>query len=120
MCALCSPFKSKIFFYRLKRKNGTPPLSWSQRYEIAKGTANGLQFLHSKFNGPSRLVHGDIKPGNILMDLNMEPKIGDFGLAREIGVDQSKVLVSSISGTQFYLPHEYIADRQLNTKVCEI
>lgn len=44
-------------------------------------------------------------------------QIADFGLAREIGIDQSKVQVSSISGTQFYLPHEYIADRQLNTKV---
>ena len=53
--------------------------------------------MHSNVNGHAQLVHGDIKPGNILMDHNMQPKIADFGLAREIDADQSK------GGTYVYL-----------------
>jgi len=103
---------------RLKCKSGSMPLRWRTRYNIAVGTANGLQFIHSKKTASGiRLVHGDIKPGNILLDQNMVPKIADFGLAREMSVDQSKIQVSQISGTQFYLPFEYIRERQLKTKV---
>ena len=69
---------------RLQKKQGTPALSWSQRYTIAMGTANGIQFLHNHDHSGKQLVHGDIKSANILLDKNFEPKIGDFGLAREI------------------------------------
>jgi hypothetical protein len=36
---------------RLKKKEKSPALSWQQRYEIALGCANGLQFLHSTTKG---------------------------------------------------------------------
>jgi serine/threonine protein kinase len=45
-----------------------------------KGTARGLQFLH-EFS-PKKYVHGDLRPNNILLGLNFEPYISDFGLAR--------------------------------------
>lgn len=66
---------------RLSSKHNVKFLNWMQRHEIAKGTARGLQFLHTIGNKP--LIHGDIKSANILLDKNFEPKIGDFGLARE-------------------------------------
>ena len=55
-------------------------LSWLHRHQIATGIACGLQYLHTIGDRP--LIHGDIKTANILLDKNMEPKIGDFGLAR--------------------------------------
>ena len=72
---------------RLALKRGSWPLNWIQRQEIAKGTARGLQYLHTIHVRP--LIHGDIKSANILLDKNLEPKIGDFGLAREGSSDDS-------------------------------
>lgn len=57
---------------------------WEARLKIAKGVARGLSFLHEK-----KHVHGNLKPGNILLGLDMEPKIGDFGLERLVTGDTS-------------------------------
>ncbi|CAL9108221.1 unnamed protein product [Musa acuminata var. zebrina] len=54
------------------------PLSWDARLKIMKGVAKGLAFLH-EFS-PKKYVHGDIKPSNILLGVDMEPYISDFGL----------------------------------------
>ncbi|KAJ8548265.1 hypothetical protein K7X08_030734 [Anisodus acutangulus] len=56
------------------------PLSWSIRLKIMKGTAKGLVYLHEY--SPKKYVHGDLKPSNILLGHDMEPKISDFGLGR--------------------------------------
>ncbi|KAL2739532.1 pelle-like serine/threonine-protein kinase pik-1 isoform X1 [Vespula maculifrons] len=94
-------------------KHKSRPLSWLQRHEIAKGTARGLQYLHTI--GEKPLIHGDIKSANILLDKNLEPKIGDFGLAREGEKDSMKV--SRIHGTRPYLPDDFLYGRQLSTKI---
>ncbi|XP_031501082.1 receptor protein kinase-like protein ZAR1 [Nymphaea colorata] len=60
-------------------KNG-PPLLWEMRVGIAKGTAKGLAYLHEY--SPKKYVHGDLKPTNILLGINMEPYVSDFGLGR--------------------------------------
>ncbi|KAK9276168.1 hypothetical protein L1049_005699 [Liquidambar formosana] len=56
------------------------PLPWSDRLKIVKGVAKGMVYLH-EFS-PKKYVHGDLKPNNILLGLNMEPHISDFGLGR--------------------------------------
>ncbi|KAL7305194.1 hypothetical protein TKK_0002584 [Trichogramma kaykai] len=99
---------------RLRRKNDSTPLTWIQRREIAKGVARGLQYLHTLHSNP--LIHGDIKSANILLDKNMEPKIGDFGLAREGSSDDS-FKVSKVQGTRPYLPDDYIIGKNLSTKI---
>lgn len=52
---------------------------WSRRFSVALDIARGLQFLHSICDPP--VIHGDIKPSNILLDANLSARIADFGLA---------------------------------------
>uniref|UniRef100_A0A2H8TH86 non-specific serine/threonine protein kinase n=1 Tax=Melanaphis sacchari TaxID=742174 RepID=A0A2H8TH86_9HEMI len=103
---------------RLQCKNGTKPLLWTTRGNIATGIARGLQFLH---NVETPLIHGDIKSANILLDSNLDPRIGDFGLARtgplekidkSIGFD-----ISHVCGTKPYLPEDFCKNKKLSTKV---
>ncbi|KAK7294756.1 hypothetical protein RJT34_17652 [Clitoria ternatea] len=70
----------------LRGRNGqpSPNLSWSTRLGIIKGTARGLAYLHEC--SPRKFVHGDVKPSNILLDTDFQPRISDFGLNRLISI----------------------------------
>ncbi|KAG1670935.1 Serine/threonine-protein kinase pelle [Nymphon striatum] len=101
---------------RLLCRKNTSPLLWIDRSNISRGTARGLQFLHT--SGTVPLIHGDIKSANVLLDSNLVPKIGDFGLARDGPTGHyTHVEVSALFGTQYYLPEEYLRSRKLSTKV---
>ncbi|KAK4367790.1 hypothetical protein RND71_011582 [Anisodus tanguticus] len=68
------------------RKAGSSPchVPWEIRLKIAKGVARGLTYIHEK-----KHVHGNLKPSNILLGADMEPKIGDFGIERLVTGDSS-------------------------------
>ncbi|CBI33770.3 unnamed protein product, partial [Vitis vinifera] len=68
------------------RKVGSSPchMPWEVRLKVAKGAARGLTYLHDK-----KHVHGNLKPSNILLGIDMEPKIGDFGLERLVSGETS-------------------------------
>ncbi|KOM39819.1 hypothetical protein LR48_Vigan04g001700 [Vigna angularis] len=55
-------------------------LGFEKLYEIAIGTAKGISYLHEECQ--QRIIHYDIKPGNILLDRNFNAKVADFGLAK--------------------------------------
>ncbi|CAN1127175.1 Probable LRR receptor-like serine/threonine-protein kinase At4g36180 [Linum perenne] len=52
-------------------------LNWPMRHLIALGIARGLAFLHSL-----TMVHGDLKPMNVLFDADFEAHLSEFGLEK--------------------------------------
>ncbi|XP_053658626.1 serine/threonine-protein kinase pelle [Anopheles marshallii] len=92
-----------------------PTLTWKDRMNIALGTAKGLQYLHTFAEKP--FIHGDIKPGNILLNEYKQPRIGDFGLTREGALQDSAIVVTYLYGTRPYIPPEFLRHRELTTKV---
>ncbi|KAF3336446.1 putative receptor-like protein kinase [Carex littledalei] len=79
-------------------------LGWEKLYEIAIGIARGLEYLHRGCN--ARIVHFDIKPQNILLDEDFNPKIADFGLAKLCPPKQSILSMAEMRGTIGYIAPE--------------
>ncbi|XP_052140130.1 G-type lectin S-receptor-like serine/threonine-protein kinase At2g19130 [Oryza glaberrima] len=88
-------------------------LSWNTRYQIALGIARGLDYLHEKCR--DCIIHCDIKPENILLDGSFAPKVADFGLAKLMGRDISRVLTTA-RGTVGYIAPEWIAGTAVTAK----
>ncbi|KAM0059051.1 putative protein kinase RLK-Pelle-SD-2b family [Helianthus debilis subsp. tardiflorus] len=88
-------------------------LDWKTRYQIALGTARGLVYLHEKCR--DCIIHCDIKPENILLDSDFCPKVADFGLAKLVGRDFSRVL-TSMRGTRGYLAPEWLSGVPVTAK----
>ncbi|KAJ6814166.1 rust resistance kinase Lr10-like isoform X1 [Iris pallida] len=74
--------------------------------EIALGVARGIDYLHRGCD--MRILHFDIKPQNILLDQNFNPKVSDFRLARLYPKDYSIVTVSAARGTIGYIAPELV------------
>ncbi|EAZ40166.1 hypothetical protein OsJ_24612 [Oryza sativa Japonica Group] len=89
-------------------------LDWTTRFRIIEGIARGLQYLHQ--DSQKKIVHRDMKASNILLDADMNPKIGDFGLARLFGQDQTREITNRIVGTFGYMSPEYVTHGQYSTK----
>ncbi|KAK1415626.1 hypothetical protein QVD17_31409 [Tagetes erecta] len=83
-------------------------LDWPQRYHIIQGIARGLLYLHQ--DSRLKVVHRDLKAGNILLDHHMHPKISDFGLARMFKEDENEANTKRVVGTLGYIPPEYALD----------
>ncbi|KAI3940086.1 hypothetical protein MKW92_040053 [Papaver armeniacum] len=80
-------------------------LCWEKSYKIALGIARGIEYLHRGCG--MRILHFDIKPHNILLDKNYNPKVSDFGLARSYSMDASMISVThGARGTIGYMAPE--------------
>jgi serine/threonine protein kinase len=60
--------------------NEKPNLNWVQRFRIIKGVAYGLLYLHEEWE--QVVLHRDVKASNVLLDAELNGRLGDFGLAR--------------------------------------
>ncbi|PRQ30705.1 putative protein kinase RLK-Pelle-LRR-Xb-1 family [Rosa chinensis] len=79
-------------------------LPWETRFQIVRGVADGLAYLHGL---ETPIVHRDIRAKNVLLDLEFQPHITNFGLARRIESQHSHVSTCT-DGAIAYMPPEYL------------
>ncbi|XP_013632936.1 PREDICTED: putative L-type lectin-domain containing receptor kinase V.6 [Brassica oleracea var. oleracea] len=87
-------------------------LSWDQRFKIIKDVASALLYLHQEW--VQIIIHRDIKPANILIDHEMNARLGDFGLAKlyDQGIDPQ---TSKVAGTFGYIAPEFLRTGRATT-----
>jgi hypothetical protein len=126
----CSQGKHKLLVYEYVENEsldrhlfGTEyrtTLPWRERYRIALGTARGLAYLHHECL--EWVIHCDVKPENILLTREFDPKVADFGLAklckRDAGAgDGDSMRLSRMRGTVGYMAPEWALNVPINAKV---
>ncbi|XP_022145725.1 probable L-type lectin-domain containing receptor kinase VI.1 [Momordica charantia] len=80
-------------------------LNWKERFNILKGIAAGLLYLHEEWE--QVVIHRDVKPSNVLIDGDMNARLSDFGLARQY--DHNEVShTTGVVGTIGYIAPELV------------
>ncbi|WOL10105.1 U-box domain-containing protein 33-like isoform X1 [Canna indica] len=89
-------------------------LTWQQRTRIIAEICSALIFLHS--NRPHPVVHGDLKPDNILLDANLVSKLSDFGICRFLVESNTSTTLhrkTNPKGTFAYIDPEFLTTGEI-------
>ncbi|GJN29408.1 hypothetical protein PR202_gb17634 [Eleusine coracana subsp. coracana] len=90
-------------------------LLWQIRIRIIAEICSALIFLHK--NKPHPVVHGDLKPANILLDVNLVSKLSDFGISRLLiqSSTNNTILYHTMhpAGTPMYIDPEFLTTGEL-------
>jgi WD40 repeat protein len=82
------------------------PLPPREAARIVKAVAEAVQYAHAR-----NIVHRDLKPANILLAPDGQPKVTDFGLAKEVGRDSGLSATGQVLGTPSFMAPEQAAGR---------
>ncbi|XP_004289287.1 PREDICTED: probable receptor-like serine/threonine-protein kinase At5g57670 [Fragaria vesca subsp. vesca] len=95
------------------KKDGNS-FSWHDRYNVALGVAEALNYLHNGCEEP--VIHRDVKSSNILLSDDFEPQLSDFGLA-SLASTSSHIDCTDVAGTFGYLAPEYFMHGKVSDKI---
>ncbi|KAL7157655.1 hypothetical protein ABFS83_02G091900 [Erythranthe nasuta] len=119
--ALVYEFKAKgsldkwLYYINSEQEEGeVRNLDVIERLRIAIDVAHALEYLHCGTD--SIIIHGDLKPSNILLDEDMTACVGDFGLSKITSSIPESSSTIGIRGTFGYVPPEYGMSNSVSTK----
>ncbi|VVB10262.1 unnamed protein product [Arabis nemorensis] len=91
-------------------------LSWEERFKIAIGLAEALDFIHNRCFKP--VIHRDVKTSNVLLSNELHPQLSDFGLSMWGPTTSSRYSIQGdVVGTFGYLAPEYFMYGKVSDKV---
>ncbi|PVF94188.1 kinase-like protein [Serendipita vermifera] len=92
-----------------------------ERLQLLYGAIEGAIYLHQEEEDKPSIVHGDIKPANILIDQNGIPKLCDFGLSRIFLMqgNSGHTTTTSHTGTARYVAPELVESGGFVLPTCE-
>ncbi|KAI9112173.1 hypothetical protein K1719_016696 [Acacia pycnantha] len=104
MWGYCAEGNHRLLVYEFMEKGSladnlkSNTLDWTKRYNIALGIARVLAYLYKECL--EWILHCDIKPQNILLDSNYQPKVADFGSSKLLNRRRSPTMMGSESGEE--------------------
>ncbi|GAV86808.1 Pkinase domain-containing protein/LRRNT_2 domain-containing protein/LRR_8 domain-containing protein [Cephalotus follicularis] len=99
----------------LSNEEDAKELDWEKRFQVVKGVANALSYMHHDCTPP--IIHRDISSKNILLSSELEARVSDFGTAKFLKPDCSNR--TEIVGTYGYLAPELAYTMAVNEK-CDV
>ncbi|XP_048226015.1 leucine-rich repeat receptor-like tyrosine-protein kinase PXC3 isoform X2 [Ricinus communis] len=81
---------------------------WPTRLSIAIGVAEGLAFLHHV-----AIIHLDISSGNVLLDADFRPLVGEIEISKLLDPSKGTASISAVAGSFGYIPPEYAYTMQV-------
>uniref|UniRef100_A0A0D9XVJ0 Protein kinase domain-containing protein n=1 Tax=Leersia perrieri TaxID=77586 RepID=A0A0D9XVJ0_9ORYZ len=105
-------YECKCSFGRKRDNNNSNSISLQVRLDIAIESTEALAYLHTSAN--QKVLHGDIKSSNILIDNEFIPKVADFGISRLL--PKTKHHTSLVVGDRSYMDPIYFRTRLLTEK----
>ncbi|KAK2975730.1 hypothetical protein RJ640_010789 [Escallonia rubra] len=95
------------FLHDSTKQNEYKP-DWPTRLSIAIGVAEGLAFLHHV-----AIIHLDISSGNVLLDSNFKPLVGEIEISKLLDPSRGTASISAVAGSFGYIPPEYAYTMQV-------
>ncbi len=87
----------------LRKRMAAGPIPWPESERIAHEIARGLAAAHEL-----HVIHGDMKPDNVILARGVRPMITDFGLGRFFDPEGASTMTDAIKGTPAYLAPEIL------------
>lgn len=86
-------------------------IEFSYALELMIQILNGIEFAHQQ-----GFIHRDLKPSNIILDLNGNPKIMDFGISKSIDELKTITQQNARPGTLLYMSPEQLGGNLITVK----